>query len=78
MATNVDEEKIPYPHIVVTGGPAPASMRYFRDGVEMHSVVEFQINGGMETPTTAIFKELVTFDGNVDLMPLRKLNQTSH
>lgn len=49
-------------------------MRYFRDGIEMRSVVEFQINGGMETPTTAIFKELVTFDGSVDLMPLKKLD----
>lgn len=72
MATQDDERR--FPHITVSGGPDPASMRYFRDGIEMRSVVEFQINGGMETPTTAIFKELVTFDGSVDLMPLKKLD----
>lgn len=70
--TNDEEPR--FPHIVISGGPDPASMRFFRDGKEMRSVVEFQINGGVETPVTAIFKELVTFDGSIDLMPLRKLD----
>ena len=71
MANEADDR---FPHIVITGGPDPSSIRIFRDGREMRSVVEFQINGGNETPVTAIFKEIVTFDGSVDVFGSRKLD----
>lgn len=63
-----------FPHITITGGPDATSMKIFRDGVEMRSIVEFQINGGVDSPITAIFKEIVTFDGSVDVFPQRKLS----
>lgn len=71
MATS---EPNKFPNIKITGGPDTTSLKIYRDGVEMRSVVEFQINGGMDSPVTAIFKEIVTFDGSVDVFPARKLS----
>ncbi len=61
-----------YPRIRIEGGPEPGDWRIFRDGVPMHGVVEFQINGGLEQPVTAIFKEIVVFDGQINVMPRRR------
>lgn len=63
-----------FPHITIQGGPDASSLKIFRDGIEMRSVVEFQVNGGVDSPVTAIFKEIVTFDGSVDVFPQRKLS----
>ena len=63
-----------FPHITISGGPDPVSVRIYRDGKLMPSVIEWQINGGNEQPVTAIFKEIVTFDGSVDVFPSRKLD----
>lgn len=70
MAANEPDER--WPHIQITGGPDPASLKIYRDGKLMPSIVEFQINGGNDAPVTAIFKEIVTFDGSVDVFPRRK------
>ncbi len=72
MATRDLDSK--FPHISISGGPEPGSVKIYRDGVEMQAVVEFQINGSMEQPVTAICKEIVTFDGSVDVFPARKLS----
>ncbi len=61
-----------YPHIRIEGGPEPGDWRIFRDGVPMTGVLEFQINGGLEQPVTAIFKEIVVFDGQISVMPRRR------
>ncbi len=71
MANETDDR---FPHITIAGGPDPASVRIFRDGKLMPTVIEWQINGGTEQPVTAIFKEIVTFDGSVDVFPSRKLD----
>lgn len=63
-----------FPRITISGGPDPSSLKIYRDGKIMNTVVEFQINGGSDTPVTAIFKEVVTFDGSVDVFPSRKLD----
>ncbi len=72
MATRDPDSK--FPHISISGGPEPGSVKILRDGIEMRAVVEFQINGGNDQPVTAIFKEIVTFDGSVDVFPSRKLS----
>lgn len=61
-----------FPHIRVEGGPEPGSWRVFRDGVEQMTILEWQINGGNDAPVTAIFKEIVVFDGQLDVMPKRR------
>lgn len=71
MAADRDDR---FPKISITGGPDPSSLKIFRDGREMKSVVEFQINGGNDSPITAIFKEIVTFDGSVEVFPSRKMD----
>lgn len=63
-----------FPRITISGGPDPSSLKIYRDGRAMNTVVEFQINGGTDSPVTAIFKEIVTFDGSVDVFPSRKLD----
>lgn len=63
-----------FPKITISGGPDPSSLRIYRDGKIMDSVIEFQINGGTDSPVTAIFKEIVTFDGSVEVFPKRKLD----
>jgi hypothetical protein len=74
----MSEERHTFPHIRIEGGPDGGSLKIYRDGVLMPSVVEFQINGGLETPVTAIFKEIVTFDGSVELLPRRKTDPSAH
>lgn len=71
MSSDKDER---FPKITISGGPDPSSLRIYRDGKIMDTVVEFQINGGSDTPVTAIFKEIVTFDGSVEVFPKRKLD----
>jgi len=75
---SVDKKDTRYPVITIVGGPDPASTRCYRDGIEMKSIVEFQINGSLDNPVTAIFKEIVVFDGSVELMPRREMDTTSH
>lgn len=72
MARNDKDDR--FPTITISGGPDPASLKIYRDGKLMDTVVEFQINGGTDAPVTAIFKEIVTFDGSIDVFPSRKLD----
>lgn len=67
-----------FPHITITGGPDPGSLKITRDGRELKSVVEFQINGGAADAVTAIFKEIVTFDGTIEVFPERQTGVKSH
>ena len=71
MATNNDEDR--FPHLRIVGGPDAGSVKIFRDGRELRSVMEWQINGGADTPVTATFREIVVFDGSIDIMPSRKI-----
>ncbi len=61
-----------FAHIRIEGGPSSDTVRIYRDGAEVPGVIEWQINGGTEQPVTAIFKELVVFDGQIDIMPRRR------
>lgn len=71
-----DEDR--FPHLRITGGPDAGSVKIFRDGKELRSVMEFQINGGADAPVMATFRELVIFDGSVDIMPPRKSDLGTH
>lgn len=73
-----EEERHKFAHIRIEGGPDAASLKIYRDGVVQTGIIEFQINGGLEVPVTAIFKEIVTFDGSVEVLPRRKTDLQSH
>jgi hypothetical protein len=65
-----------FPHLRIEGGPTAESVKIFRDGKELRSVLEFQINGGVDAPMTATFREIIIFDGAIDIMPERKVDTT--
>lgn len=67
-----------FPHLQIIGGPDSGSVKILRDGKELRSVLEWQINGGTDSHVTATFRELVTFDGSIDIMPERKIDLGTH
>lgn len=67
-----------FPHIQITGGPDPGSLKIYRDGKELHTVLEFQVYGNTEGPVTVTFKEMVTFDGSVEVFGERKTGGNAH
>lgn len=71
-----DKDVSRFPHLRIEGGPDAGSVKIFRDGKELRSVLEYQINGGVDAPITATFREIVTFDGSLDIMPERKVDTT--
>lgn len=76
MARRTDDDR--FPHLQIVGGPDAGSLKIFRDGKELRSVLEWQINGGADSPVTATFREVVVFDGSIDIMPERKIDLSTH
>lgn len=74
--TREDEDR--FPRLRIVGGPDAGSVKIFRDGKELKTVMEWQINGGADAPVMATFRELVIFDGTVDIMPARKSDLGTH